>query len=85
MTDRTTQERFTLKLYYHAGGHISRTLIAGCTTECGVPLKKGKCSTVRPLKVCERCDKAIRSLLYPKGLEVSDKLADWLRLKDYAP
>ena len=59
--------KFDLVLYYlpgEKGAHITRTRIAGCTTECGVRLKKGTAmTTVKPTgRICYECQDSIRRL-----------------------
>lgn len=43
------------------GTHISRTNIAGCTTECGIPLMKDTEFTTREPRglCCRQCEDAI--------------------------
>jgi hypothetical protein len=47
---------------YFVGHHIAVTLIAGCTTECGLPLKVGQNWTRdAPQHVCKACHDAVNT------------------------
>jgi len=69
-------EKFNVPgLYYFAfdGGrmtHIGRTNLAGCLTECGVPLIKGQVWRRQQPEtgLCQACVKAVHALVYQPGL-----------------
>lgn len=49
--------------------HVGRTMIAGCTTECGRVLRAGQPWTrAQPtFNLCERCVYALQHLTYQRG------------------
>lgn len=53
---------------YFVGQHIARTIIEGCTTECGVPLVKGtNWSRHPPQYVCVKCHDLIERVPTYRG------------------
>lgn len=69
-------EKFNVpNLFYfpYDGGritHIGRTSIAGCTTECGLPLNRGQPWQRRGPErgLCRECVRLIHDMVYRPGL-----------------
>jgi hypothetical protein len=50
--------------------HIGRTIIAGCQTECGLPLTVGQdwVRTQPERGLCDNCIVRLRELAHPRGV-----------------